>query len=700
MKNKNIIKSIMFVLLALLIFSCKENKPRGDEFHWSPDGTKLVMINLESRELLLVEVENNKIQNIELIDSYKDHKKRILSHGWAPDGNYILYSKVVEKHLDTFIYSIAEKSSICIGQLSGDIKEKSYEIRSNPVWLQNENLVIFPEKLKNNEMRLVMLTPEGLKKKISHSLKTREMQIQLSPGEDWIAYSIDKQINSPANDLWRIKKDGSGKQKLYSGKTISEFNWSPDGKYIALIESETTQKDTLTKLVLLDIKKAKSLILIGGNTNKKNEPLAEDAEISDITWTKSSGKIMFLSSSGDKKNIWSIDIATGQSVKLTFDNVAGFFGLSETGELFFTIKYPEMLVELTSTEKDKMEFSEFIRGTKNKNILMRLGEDQLTKIGKNVFAYKNNPVTNGAAYFKIFEPKILEQEIYLPVIQLSDGEIEYIARTQKERISAVDAYVRDQQYQKALKHLSDYWDTDFYAADFSDTFSASQFNFEYGADSDSCECKKIVDGLKDGALTKTMFVLRELGENEKADWLFEQYLIVVSELIKDSENNFDEFFWNIIAAFGKYNEFENGIKELDQINTAVQGDSLFRSYLLLSQSLLALEDEQLDLSLNKMKASVQLIPAKEDELEPYNFILSFIVNKSTKNYTRQAIEILELMTSRLPHAKDAADSYEILGDLYSQSGNKDQAKKAYQMVVQKQNNNSKIWDKIIELEMN
>ncbi|OQX95858.1 hypothetical protein B6I21_03210, partial [candidate division KSB1 bacterium 4572_119] len=256
MKNKNIIKSIMFVLLALLIFSCKENKPRGDEFHWSPDGTKLVMINLESRELLLVEVENNKIQNIELIDSYKDHKKRILSHGWAPDGNYILYSKVVEKHLDTFIYSIAEKSSICIGQLSGDIKEKSYEIRSNPVWLQNENLVIFPEKLKNNEMRLVMLTPEGLKKKISHSLKTREMQIQLSPGEDWIAYSIDKQINSPANDLWRIKKDGSGKQKLYSGKTISEFNWSPDGKYIALIESETTQKDTLTKLVLLDIKKA------------------------------------------------------------------------------------------------------------------------------------------------------------------------------------------------------------------------------------------------------------------------------------------------------------------------------------------------------------------------------------------------------------------------------------------------------------
>ena len=58
MKSRSYLKSIIaIILIGLMISSCKENEPKGDEFSWSPDGKKLAMVNVESKELVLVELE-------------------------------------------------------------------------------------------------------------------------------------------------------------------------------------------------------------------------------------------------------------------------------------------------------------------------------------------------------------------------------------------------------------------------------------------------------------------------------------------------------------------------------------------------------------------------------------------------------------------------------------------------------------------
>lgn len=60
--------------------------------------------------------------------------------------------------------------------------------------------------------------------------KSRPSQPQWSSNGAWVAY-LDQ------NNLRRVRPDGSGREALTQGRTVSLFKWSPDGRAIAFIEA-------------------------------------------------------------------------------------------------------------------------------------------------------------------------------------------------------------------------------------------------------------------------------------------------------------------------------------------------------------------------------------------------------------------------------------------------------------------------------
>ena len=60
-----------------------------------------------------------------------------------------------------------------------------------------------------------------------------ETNLQLSPTNEWIAYSRKN------GDIWIIQPDGKDKKMLYSSVLSPDFDWSPDGKWLVLADSDS-----------------------------------------------------------------------------------------------------------------------------------------------------------------------------------------------------------------------------------------------------------------------------------------------------------------------------------------------------------------------------------------------------------------------------------------------------------------------------
>lgn len=76
---------------------------------WSPDSKKILFVD-KRLNLWYVDVKSGKVTKIDK-DSY-DHPQRSLDHVWAPDSNWIAYSKRLDNHMHAiFTYSLVEGKS-------------------------------------------------------------------------------------------------------------------------------------------------------------------------------------------------------------------------------------------------------------------------------------------------------------------------------------------------------------------------------------------------------------------------------------------------------------------------------------------------------------------------------------------------------------------------------------------------------------
>ena len=70
---------------------------------------------------------------------------------------------------------------------------------------------------------------------------------QVSPDGAWVAYTvstIDKAAEKSDSDIWMVKWDGSGQQRLTTSKeSESAPRWSPDGKWLAFLSARANREE-------------------------------------------------------------------------------------------------------------------------------------------------------------------------------------------------------------------------------------------------------------------------------------------------------------------------------------------------------------------------------------------------------------------------------------------------------------------------
>ena len=693
MKNRIYFKSIAVIfVLSLLIVSCNENKPKGDEFSWSPDGKKLAMINLESQELLIIDVEDDQIKAITSIDTFSGDKAKIYAPGWSPDGQYLLYSKSRKNALTIFIYSLSQGKSTPIDQIRIRDKE-DFNSKAFPAWSPKTNQVMWVVWDDAAGNRLFSCLPDGSDKKLLIKLTGENLFPRWSPDGETIAYSGYQKANSPDNGLWEMNADGTDNRQFFKADEITGFEWAPDGSQIAAVQKIERKQDSGESKIFYQ------LLLMPAAGGSSTFLAEEKNEISRLDWSPDAKYLAYTLDKEEATELWLLDTASFAKVKVNFADLKAYFGWATHHRLYYTIDYPDAVIDASKQETETREILEGLRGIKRNNLLIANEIRGQQKIDSNIYALTFNNRTAAMAYFKPVEPNFLSPEIYFPVIQFADGKKVYPARTKKEHIASADELYLNQEYAIALKHLSNYWNVDLNSADFKSSFDFDLIVKKMEADDDSSQYETLLAGFKDGTYLKTALTMRKTGRAEKAEWLIEQFNKLAVHLVttgQNKQNIIDENFWSLVGSYSRYHEFDAGIKDLDSFLAIGDLDSALIVYAYFAQSLLAIENQQYESGLQKIKKTIAYLPENLAELDDYRGLLSLVALNKAAQDDPVIISALRLLVKRFPDNEDINEIYEMLGDFYLKIGDQKKAFEAYQHAVVVAFDDYEIWDKILQ----
>lgn len=702
MKNSIIITYLAVGLSGLLLlFSCKENQPRGDEFGWSPDGKKLAMVNVESKELLVVEFESNQIQRVVAIDSLSGEQARFHQPTWSPDGSYLLYGKSSKKAMEIVSYAMAENQLHPIDRYPLDEKSSDYG-NLFLYWLPGQNRMLWSSWGATAGYRIFSARADGAERRLLLNLAgDRHAAAPAgSPDGKWIAYGKYVQEGHRGNGLWIVKSDGSNNHPIYPANEIAALRWHPDGLHLAvvtrIISGQIRQQDGSKQtqyqfqLLWMDIE------------GKNDKALFKTAkQITALAWSPDGKQLAFFEQQDNASDVWVVNINSNETVKINSGKVQRLFGWNHANQLFYATDYPQRLVTETKEQKDARELLETLRGLQQENLLASYETGRRRNQNENIFAVACGDQSLAMAFYQSFKPNITSSEIYCPVIQLSNGERFYFARTKSQHLATADECYLSHNYPAALDHLSQYWELDFESPGFREQLDAARMIEKLKLVPDSSGIQRSIEALKDGSLLRTVLTLRKLNRTATADWLWQQLQTLTYYISATGDNHkkdmLDEIFWSFLGIYSKYDELAPGISDLDGLLLPDIQDSSLIAFSNYAQGMLAIQNKQPELCLQKMATAINWLPLSMAALDDIQGMLSLCWARLSQDKIALLIPILQEAIGRFADNKDVFRMYDLLGDVYRQQGENDKALLAYQQAVCLNFNDNDIWDKIFEM---
>lgn len=685
MKTNIFRTGLALIALSILFLSCNENKPTTDQMSWSPDGTKLALVTTESNELLIAVVNDKSIENIVVVDKSKQEK--MSSPQWSPSGKFVLYYKAGKENTEIYTFSLASGEKHFIATLP-----KTNDNFSQPIaaWSpQKDQILYVTNKAAQNIFQLNSSTADGRQKKVLTEFKGEFSGCHRASEGEWITVSLKADSNTKSTSIWKIKTDSTVRERIYDGNSVSTFAWSPDGSRLAVVNQIREPKDSTDVLILMD-------------PNGKNEQVACRMEpaISRIEWSPKGNFISIIQAGKDKQNLLVIETTTLQSAKITFDNLDNYFGWDGAEKLFFTVDIPESPLNVSSPEKDYREFIDAMQGIKNENLLICRDRSGIQRVDKNIYSFEKFDAGNRTAYFIPYDVKFLSSESYMPVIRFSNNDFKFITRTNSENLGAADLYFQNQKFENSLEEMSAYWGVDFTSPDFRQKFNTEEAFRIMQSNADSLQLKQLFAGLKNGALLRTIIILRNVNQNEEAEWLFDQFLALSTFYSKHpifEKEKDDAIVWSYIETYLKYGCQESGIRDLDELISRSQSDSLAQFQLYFAQSILAFENGNAGLSIDKLAQSLDFISQNADTDDLLSFLAIPLLHSnetSAKTYT----QLMQKLVTHLSDSSDVQQAHELTGDFFLNQNNSQDALAAYQRAATAHFDPYKIWTKIFETE--
>ncbi len=685
MKTKILLRFFYTMPLILLLFSCKENKPTNEQMSWSSDGAKLAVATTESNELLIVEVTGNKVESITVVDTTIQYK--LLAPQWSPKNDNLLYFKKGKNETEVWTYSLISKSKYKITQIADKGNETSLR---HAAWLPNDNRLLYARHVRSaGTSQLFSFTADGQQNQNIFKVKGILLWYDISSDGNWLAVSVKNNSDPSSAEIWKMKTDGSSKEKIYEGNPVSVLSWAPDGSKLAFIRQNREPKDSSDVVSLID-------------SDGKNQQIVQklESQITRIDWSPKGDFISLIQREKSNSNLWVLDMSTRYSTKITFDNLIDFFGWDPSGKLYFTTAYPEAPAISSGAEQEYRELIESMRGIIRENQLMCWQPDGLNRIDKNLFSFENSEATQRSAFFIPYEIQFLSPEKYLPVIRWKNGNFEAIPRTTSENMGTADLYFQHQKYEEALAQLSDYWHSDFNSQNFRTTFDVMNILQTMRSPEDTVQMKKLFTGLNNGSLLRTILILRKLNEVEKSNWLLDQSLALLNHSTKNSafESERDEaFIWSLISTYLKYQSAGEGLRDLDYFITNSVNDSLSIFSLMFAQSILAFENDQENLCLNKLEHSLNYYTNDADGDDILSF-MEILISGASKKAREKYVPVLHKFVTRLSDEEEIQHAYKLIGHIYEMEGDAAKSHLSYQKAVSHHFDSHKIWEKLFELE--
>lgn len=687
--NRTYFKNIILLLtgVVLLLTACRESTPKSQKLAWSPDGTMLAVATDESDELLLVEIQNDKIKSITKIDSCNNHPE------WSADGKYILYTQSSKKGFKIKSWSLEENKINLIKEFKFSSEKEQAKIVLPQMSPVSSQILIYDWRRN----QLLLSDPNGSKLNRIQSFSHRIENPQWSADGQWINFSQFLSDENEQNGLWRISAAGAEPQQVYKTNRINSFQNSPDGQLLAINEEYFK---VVAKHNNVEKKEKRTRISIITNQGEVKY-CSQDYEklATEFHWSPDSRQVSYLEDINNAKNVRSIQVETGTNQKLTFENADELFGWGAADKLLFSKKLPEKLIDTGGAEQELLELSLAIMQESEENRLIIMDNFKAQEIESNVYGANYNASKNYLAYFKQLNTGFLASDVYCAVLQLPNQEPVYLARTPEEHLAASDVFLQKQDFRQALYHLNQAAGFDLASVELKQRFNIGEIFY---IKQDTAQIKDIWQDFTGDLFLRAVLVLRQLNQNENAEWLFRQYQEIVklciTHQIKDIKNNYyDEVFWRAIRVYGQAQAFETGINDFEAIRQAAPDDSLLAAHIYLAQALFAKVNHNTPLSFDFIKKAIRTIPGSDkDANDLFNFTL-MLLSEPELSARKDWEPLVAQMLSFLKDNNDAAEVYEMVGDLYSETNKPEKAYNAYQHAVNLDFDQHKIWENIFEL---